>query len=383
MAAYTGPPGVGKTHGLAHAVEVRLDAELPALLLRARDCPVAEGWVGILRQKLDRPAAPLEELLNALEATAVRADVRRARQAVAQGASAEGVVEIDRERTCFLLAIDGLEEAGEHERWAERLGELSAHLQDHGRLRAAVTLRTASREPILGRVRCDRFDEVTLSEDEDDVQRLLPRYCEHYRVAPPDHRLRWALREPLSLRLYCELLKEGHPEVGTSRRSLTLPYLLSKKLDHVEDALRDEGGWSRDEAPPASDSQGDGRGLCAARSIAARGGRALTLVDAKPSHSGAEWCFLDRQGAVQAVYSPSRAASCEHQEVLVIRKSSLESALAMRGLSLFWGGWLHREPHPSLADWHREERPFVHWDWRWLGFMTSDEPRIIDPPPGR
>lgn len=245
VAAYLGPPGAGKTHGLAHAVHARLEAGLPALLLRAKDCPVSDGWEAILGKALDRPRTPLVELLNALEAAAVRADVRRAEP---EPASA---TEIALEPTRVLLAIDGLEESGAHHRhrWAELLGELPVHLASHPRFRVAVTLRTASGEAILGRVhrRRDVVHEVRLPEG-GEVQKLLPQYCRYYRIDLPDRRLRWAIRDPLSLRLYCELQADSQ-EPPADRQDVSISGLLRKKLDHVEEDLRLGGGWSDRDTP--------------------------------------------------------------------------------------------------------------------------------------
>lgn len=246
LGAYVGPPGVGKTHGLAHAVQERFKAKLPALILRARDCTVDDGWGGILQKALEWPNERLDQILHALEATAVLADLRRARENGLDQAT-DG---IQAEPTCFLLAIDGLEEGGEHRCWAELLRELAAvHLREHERIRVVVTLRTSSLRDILGEpVRSDRFDVVKLSGSDKQVQGLIRRYCQYHQVEPPDHRLRWAIREPLSLRLYCEL-KQQEPRWEPGRQGLALPALLARKLTLVEDALREEGGWSRHDDP--------------------------------------------------------------------------------------------------------------------------------------
>lgn len=245
--AFIGDPGTGKTHGLTHAVEARLAHDLPALLLRARDCPVDQGWSGILRWALDRPSLKLEEALNALDVLAVRADVRRARE----GAATEGDMldgKVAAEPTCFLLAIDGLEESGRHERWAELLGELSVHLEKHPRLRVAVTLRSSSEDTILRQMNAAWFDRRLLVQRQHDVQALLKSYCKAYDVPLPDRRLRWAIRDALSVRLYCDL--QGN--VRGSRAALSLPGLLGAKLEHEEAAMRQREGkerWSQHEHP--------------------------------------------------------------------------------------------------------------------------------------
>jgi hypothetical protein len=261
LGAYVGAPGVGKTYGLAHAVEQHLSRGMPAVILRARDCPVEDGWDVILRKALDQPRSRLSEILNAMEATATRADVRRARRSVhtpydaadVQGSaqpssSASGHDDgVEPEPVCFLIAIDGLEESGKHRRWAELLGELSTHLERHPRVRVAVTLRTASREAILGRVRADLFHEIALPTG-GDVDALLRKTCSAWEIELPDRRVRWAIREPLSVRLYCELRRRmpAHSAGWGSRpQDVSLTALLGEKLRRVEEELQGKLGWSR------------------------------------------------------------------------------------------------------------------------------------------
>lgn len=261
LGAYVGAPGVGKTHGLAHAVEQRLSRGMPAVILRARDCPVDGGWEEILRKALDQPRSRLPEILNAMEATAMRAHVRRTRKSV-QAPDGTAFVQgsakptgsawdhedgVESEPVCFLLAIDGLDEPGKHRRWAELLGELSAHLERHPRVRAAVTLRTASREAILGRVRADLFHEIALPTGRE-VDALLRKTCRAWDIGLPDRRVRWAIREPLSVRLYCELRRRppaDRASWGSRPQDVSLTALLGEKLQRVERELQDKRGWSR------------------------------------------------------------------------------------------------------------------------------------------
>ncbi|AUX37015.1 MULTISPECIES: hypothetical protein [Sorangium] len=260
LGAYVGAPGVGKTYGLAHAVEQQLSRGMPAVILRARDCPLG-GWDEILQKALDQPRSRLPEILNAMEATATRADVRRARSPVQNPDGAADVQDpaaqsganpghgdgVEPEPVCFLLAIDGLEESGQHRRWAELLGELSVHLERHPRVRAAVTLRTASREAILGRVRVDLFDEIALPTG-GEVDTLLRATCGAMHIELPDRRVRWAIREPLSVRLYCELRRRmpAHSAGWGSRpQDVSLTALLGEKLRRIEEELQDKRGWSR------------------------------------------------------------------------------------------------------------------------------------------
>lgn len=240
--AYTGNPGVGKTYALAHAVASRLKSGLPALLLRAKECKVRDGLAEIFRRAIDVPTMSLREILNAMEATATRADVRRARDPNAPALPQC----IERESSCFLLAIDGLEESGQHVRWAELLGELGEHLQHHPRIRLAISLRSSAKEEILGRNLFLHYDEVPLPVD-GDVQAMFPRYCQHYGIPLPARRVRWAIRDPLSLRLFCESIRDG--AAMTSARDAALARLLRAKLARVQEKICDACGISKAETP--------------------------------------------------------------------------------------------------------------------------------------
>lgn len=241
--AYTGRPGVGKTHALARMVEARLLAGLPAVLLRGKTCPVQEDLPTILRRAFDCPSMNLVEILNALEATAARADARRSlrspKDQLPRG--------IENEPTCFLLAIDGLEESGAPSRWAELLGELASHVERYPRIRIAISLRTSACDAILGQMSVPDYSETVLPED-GDVQRLLPIYCKHYGMPLPERRVRWAIRDPLSLRLYCDIYRD-RPRAPISREDVALPNLFEEKLKRAEDAICDACGISRRESP--------------------------------------------------------------------------------------------------------------------------------------
>ncbi len=242
-AAYTGRPGVGKTHALARMVEARLLAGLPAVLIRAKICPVQEDLPTILRRAFDCPNMNLVEILNALEATAARADALRSRRSPKEQLP-KG---IENEPTCFLLAIDGLEESGAPSRWAELLGELASHVERYPRIRIAVSLRTSARDAILEPMSARDYHETPLPED-GDVQSLLPIYCKHYGMPLPERRVRWAIRDPLSLRLYCDLYRD-RPRAPISRENVALPNLFKEKLKRAEKAICDACGIGRGESP--------------------------------------------------------------------------------------------------------------------------------------
>jgi hypothetical protein len=229
---YVAEAGAGKTHALARLVEAQLQKGAPALLMRARDLKPREGWEPILRKAVDEPAWTLPQILDALEASAAQADVRRATQM--QPAEVQA-------RTRVLIAVDGLDETPRSKDWADRLGELNPLIRRFPRILFAFSLRPslAARLPDT-----DSIDCVWLQGSDPDVPEVFAAYCRANGIeAPPA--LRWALRTPLAVRLFAELYK-GQNLARLSLDEVSLVRLMYKKLDYVEQAVReqDPDGWS-------------------------------------------------------------------------------------------------------------------------------------------
>jgi len=229
---YVAEAGAGKTHALARLVEAQLQKGAPALLMRALDLKPREGWESILRKAVDEPAWTLPQILDALEASAAQADVRRAAQM--QPAKVQA-------RTRVLIAVDGLDETPRSTDWADRLGELNPLIRRFPRILFAFSLRPslAARLPDT-----DSIDRVWLRGSDPDVPEVFAAYCRTSGIeAPPA--LRWVLRTPLAVRLFAELYK-GQSLARVSLDEVSLVRLMYKKLDYVEQAVRelDHSGWS-------------------------------------------------------------------------------------------------------------------------------------------
>lgn len=239
-AMYVAEAGAGKTHALARLVETQLQKGVPALLMRALDLKPREGWEQILRKAIDEPAWTFPQILDALEASAAQADVRRSVQM--QPAKIQA-------RTRVLIAVDGLDETPRSTDWADRLGELRPLIRRFPRILFAFSLRPslAARLPDT-----DSIDRVWMQGSDPNVPEVFAVYCQASGIeAPPA--LRWALRTPLAVRLFAELY-EGRRFARISLDEVSLVRLMNKKLAYVEQTVRelDHNGWSEVLSPVQS-----------------------------------------------------------------------------------------------------------------------------------
>lgn len=234
---FVGDPGTGKTHALANAVERRLAAGQPAKIIKAADCDPDAGWGPTLARELELPGWTEKEILDGLEAAAVRAEV--VRTAGRGGSPSQDGVPGP---VCAFIAVDGLDENRLYRRWQRRLQELAAILADHPRIRLALSIRPRNFEA-MGTTGLDRM-EIEYVHGDGDVppNRLFPLYCQHYNVVvAPNARLRWCMESPLAVRLFCEEFR-GQQVGPMGRGDLTILRLVDRKVDRFEDDLRQRLG---------------------------------------------------------------------------------------------------------------------------------------------
>lgn len=233
---YSGPPGSGKTHALSDAVRSRLKLRAPALLIRGRESDPGRGWAEILRRALDLPTWELKEILSALEASATRADVERARETRGRGA-------IPSELTRVLIAVDALDESPDPTTWVELMGELEPLLKGRPRILVAMSVRDQlARGLPIGDLK-DHVDVVDLPRDGNvSASALFEPYCRAYKIdASATPLVRWALRSPLAVRLFAEEFK-GTTVAPTDPADLGIARLLRRKVDRLEGEFRQREG---------------------------------------------------------------------------------------------------------------------------------------------
>ena len=232
-----GAPGTGKTHALAHAVQVRLGQRCPALLLRAYDIDPGQDWGTILRTLLDVPSWSLISILAALEAQATLADISRCRS----GEEYEGV---DLEPTRVLIAVDGLDESPSRQKWADRLAELPSILDGYPRVVVACSVRTNYAD-IWRNTPKDAVERQSLPDDGDvPTEKLFVDYCREFDIncsAAP--LLRWAVRTPMAVKLFSEEYK-GTKIERYQVADVSLVNLILRKLDRIDLEFRRREGYA-------------------------------------------------------------------------------------------------------------------------------------------
>lgn len=222
-----GEPGTGKTHGLANGVQQYLDVEQkPALIIQAKRYESEKSWRDILIDALGISSNWSEdEIWRSLEACAARCDIRDAEIDNQDVKVAEGLTQV-------LVCVDGLDESIPWDRWKERIGELEAIQRNYRRLKFVVT----SRPYVFNEDSTPKTLRLP-TEGDTSVGQLFPAYIEFYNITftnPGDvNWLRWSIKTPFALRLFCEQHK-GKELSNLEGVSYTIAHLLRDKIDAVD-----------------------------------------------------------------------------------------------------------------------------------------------------
>lgn len=240
-----GGPGTGKTHGVANAVEKRLDEGAPAIIVNTSGTPNT-NWATILQSVLGGLHNWSDaEILSALESLAARTDAYRA------GSTDQS--DLINEPTHILICLDGIDEAKNITAWRERIAETRHWINTFPRIRFLITSRSY---PYVDENPCKldlndinrRFDlpmegDVPLAE-------LAPHYFREYDVntvgAP------WVVESfenALSLRLFCEEYKGKTIALLPHSVSTGLAQLLNAKIERIETEFYEKNApvWSKTE----------------------------------------------------------------------------------------------------------------------------------------
>jgi len=242
---FSGNPGTGKTHGLAHKVDQRINEGFPAILIRAKNAPIGQGWGAVLRQELGLSGTwDDDEIWSALEGCASRSDVFRAQDSIDDEV-------IGNESTKVLICIDGLDESRDRTTWLEKIGEMQVIIKNHPNIRFCVSgrpyvfigtkfvLKYDPYESVRKNIEKDGCLRVNIHSDGDvPVNQLFDAYVQHYHVdvsqAPW---IRWMLSTPLALKLFCEIYQNTTIDPKQKIRT-TVSNLLKEKIKRIDEELR-------------------------------------------------------------------------------------------------------------------------------------------------
>jgi hypothetical protein len=192
MIAVVGDAGRGKTQ-LAGQLTGRTSSQPAGVLIRGSELR-AGGTLDELAARLPGlNAGTFDELLEALDAAGARIGAR------------------------LPLVIDGLNDAERSSEWRAQLSQVAPILGRYDHVMLIVTVRGAVREDALP---ADTL-ELSLGWDDTEVEEVVRRYCEHYRIDPGSVRLPMGLfRIPLFVRLFCEAV---NPEPAAAVGVESLP----------------------------------------------------------------------------------------------------------------------------------------------------------------
>jgi hypothetical protein len=219
---YSGEAGIGKTHALANTVQKHLKRGKPAILIRARDVNLKDSWDKIIADAVGEPSWNLQQICDALVATAVQSEVRAASNKLSP--------------VRVLIAIDGLDESVRAIEWAEKIGEITPIAKQYPRILFAFSLR----ESLLDRFRTHfidlDLDNVYIRDSDAPIDEIFKSYCKLNQIQCPAL-VRWALRTPFAIQIFAELYK-GQKIDLVILEDFSLVKLIDRKITKIEEEFR-------------------------------------------------------------------------------------------------------------------------------------------------
>ncbi len=229
--AYIGERGSGKTHAVANMVKIHLANNKPAIIIRAKDYNPSSSWADIFRNEFDEPTWSLKDIFNALESIKFNSDVEEC-----FSGNKNNKYNLSRS----LIVIDGLDESSDAIRWQEKVAELNSILNNYPGILCIYTLRTSLSKKITIR----NSSKKKIYESDVPLDFLFFTYCKRKKISCSPL-LRWALRTPLSIRLFSELYENKTIVSLSEMNNLSLNQLVQHKFNSVEKEIleSEKGEW--------------------------------------------------------------------------------------------------------------------------------------------
>ncbi|MGO4876567.1 hypothetical protein ACEN2P_08195 [Pedobacter psychrotolerans] len=226
-----GPVGTGKTHGIAKAVEGLLQADLPAIIIRAKGTNCA-SWGEVLAHSIGGGEWTDLQLFNALESLAIRMSVNRA--------FLEKNDSFKNHTTKLLIAIDGVDEASDWEPWKDRVKECPTFMEKFPMIRFLISARSY---PPNRMNPCDLFYDGQSQRryDVDNIgdaslYELIPIYLKEYKISYEKNSwILYSFENAIALRLFCEENKNKKiSEISDKPVFYTLSILFKSKIKRID-----------------------------------------------------------------------------------------------------------------------------------------------------
>ncbi|MCB2286608.1 ATP-binding protein [Clostridium algidicarnis] len=226
---FLGEPGTGKTHALSNIVDKQLNNNLPAIIIQAKQYANAASWKEILVDVLGLSNNLSEDdIWNALEDTASRCEIVK-----------KDIKDLENKEIKFeervLICVDGIDEATSVENLVDRIRELDLTCAKHKRLRFIIS----SRPYKLRKIDIKNKFTIPINGDiyvHDIFDEYVKKYDVRFETESIRKRVKWSLRTPLALKLFCE--KYSHNQLSKGEKIyVTISNLLSEKIDRIDNEI--------------------------------------------------------------------------------------------------------------------------------------------------
>lgn len=223
-----GNPGVGKTHGIAGAIENIFEGNfhLP-ILIRAKDINPSSSWKDIITNVLGLSSNWGEvEIWRGLESLSYRNETIELYKNVCDEFKLVPKV---------IIFIEGLDESRPYDKWIEKLREASSITEVYSRIKFCVTSRPYVFESISHADNLLKNIFRLQSTGDVPVNQLFSIYINHFDVdIGSSNWIKWSLKSPLSLRLFCENYKNQNVS-NIDSTAMTITNLLKEKIKILEE----------------------------------------------------------------------------------------------------------------------------------------------------
>jgi hypothetical protein len=228
-----GEPGTGKTHGIANVVKCfNAMKNHVTLLIQAKSIPRNATWHEILTRTLGLSNIWSEgEVWQGLSALSFRNEHRLA---------LENINSIDNIYITpkVLICVDGIDELRPFDIWFDLIGETEAICKQYTRIKFCFT----SRSHVFNGFSSDNkmlLNVLNLVSDGDaPVNKMFDAYIKEYGIKLNDNEwLKWCIKTPLALKLFCELYDHKEIEI-LEKSSVTITNLLEKKIKKLDSEFR-------------------------------------------------------------------------------------------------------------------------------------------------
>lgn len=223
-----GSPGTGKTHGIAGFIDKCLQEEynIP-IFITAKNVSNNTSWKDILIKALNLADTWSEyEILSALESLCILNEVKNIEVESANKKTYKAKI---------IICIDGLDEIKPYDFWINKINEANVIGKKYSRLKFVFSSRHNVSDQIDYKDSLNKKKFYINENGDTPTYKLFEPYINAYniKVENPDL-IKWVLRTPLSLKLFCELF-ENRKINGIENKLYTITNLIRQKLKNIEE----------------------------------------------------------------------------------------------------------------------------------------------------